>query len=457
MRPSFGTPAGPPAGTRTKFVTRNETVESVPRSAPSRGETIERPGAPVAGPRVTITATDAVTSGFRADPLFITNCKRIECEPEGSGITTVFVLEVSANPPSTKTAAWPESGVDGPASGSVRLKFVTAKTTSTGDSLPTIALFAGDTMESVGPGAARAFGAMRPEPPSNPIVTQTRMRALRFTPTPLPLRFLDAELLIPARGLSPSEDQDDQDEGEEQRDSAVRNERQADGGGRGHMDRDARGGAWGHLAAVVVHEARSDRDVAVRQGDEEDRIVLDDVHHHDPFDEQLQVPFVRRVRLSVRFHEGEVRDAVGDVDAVARRFERRGGEDLDARHPGGGALRGGDADGCAHVRTQRGAVVREELHPERVRSGGDEEREWLEVGDETNEVAIQKCPRMSFVRTSDRPGPPGLDHGEVGYGKANHHGIAAGDESPVTRRQDRQGRSGGLRGRSGERRGEHAD
>src|SRR5207249_6897401 len=165
MRPSFGTPAGPPGGTRTKFVTRNETVESVPRSAPSRGETIERPGAPVAGPRVTITATDAVTSGFRADPLFITSCKRIACGPEGSGITTVFVVEVSANPPSTKTAAWPESGVDGPASGSVRLKFVTAKTIATGDPLPTIALFTGDTMESVGPGAARAFGAKMPDPP----------------------------------------------------------------------------------------------------------------------------------------------------------------------------------------------------------------------------------------------------------------------------------------------------
>src|SRR5438046_8065080 len=183
MRPSFGTPAGPPAGTRTKFVTANGTVDAGPRSAPHRGETIDRLGSPDAGPRVTITATDAVTSGVRADPLFITNCKRIVCGPEGSGITRVFVLEVSANPPSTKTAAWPESGVDGPASGSVRLKFVTAKTIATGDPLPTIALFAGDTMERVGPGAARAFGTMRPDPPSNPIAAQTRMRAVRFTPT----------------------------------------------------------------------------------------------------------------------------------------------------------------------------------------------------------------------------------------------------------------------------------
>src|SRR5438034_8518511 len=183
MRPSFGTPAGPPGGTRTKFVTRNETVESVPRRASSRGEVIERPGAPVAGPRVTITATDAVTSGLRADPLFITSCKRIACGPEGSGITTVFVLEVSANPPSTKTAAWPESGVDGPASGSVRLKFVTAKTIATGDPLPMIALFTGDTMESVGPGAARAFGGKMPDPAASPIVTQTRARVGRLRPT----------------------------------------------------------------------------------------------------------------------------------------------------------------------------------------------------------------------------------------------------------------------------------
>src|SRR5205809_4518611 len=106
----------------------------------------------------------------------------------------------------------------------------------------------------------------------------------------------------------------------------------------------------------------------------------------------------------------EVRDPVRDVDAVARRLERRGREDLDARHPGGGTLRGDDADGCAHVRTQRRAVVREELHPDRVRSRGDEERERLEVGDEANDLAIQKCPRMSLARTSDLPGPSGLDH-----------------------------------------------
>src|SRR5207247_10690443 len=121
MRPSSGTPAGPPAGTRTKFVTRNETVESVPRSAPSRGEAIERPGAPVAGPRVTITAIDAVTSGLRADPLFITSCKRIACGPEGSGLTTVFVLEVAAHPPSPKSAAGPEAGGDEPGPGSGEL------------------------------------------------------------------------------------------------------------------------------------------------------------------------------------------------------------------------------------------------------------------------------------------------------------------------------------------------
>src|SRR5437763_17101295 len=105
MRPSFGTPAGPPAGTRTKFVTRNETVESVPRSAPSRGETIERPGAPVAGPRVTITATEAVTSGFRADPLLITSCKRIAGGPEGSRNTTAFVVAAAATPAATTAAA----------------------------------------------------------------------------------------------------------------------------------------------------------------------------------------------------------------------------------------------------------------------------------------------------------------------------------------------------------------
>src|SRR5207247_4918434 len=123
------------------------------------------------------------------------------------------------------------------------------------------------------------------------------------TPT-TSLRFLHAEVVAPARGLSPSEDQDDQDEGEEQRDSAVRNEWQADRGGRRDMDRDARGGARGQLAAVVVHEARADRDVAVREGDEEDRIVLDDLHHHDRFAEQLEVLFVRRVAPYVLLYAG---------------------------------------------------------------------------------------------------------------------------------------------------------
>src|SRR5438093_7931057 len=110
MCPSFGTPAGPPGGTSAKFVTRKASVQSVPTSAPSRGKAIESPGVPPAGPRVTITETDAVTSGLRAEPLSVTSRPRIACGPEGRGRAIVLTLVLAASPAYTEPPTWAASG-----------------------------------------------------------------------------------------------------------------------------------------------------------------------------------------------------------------------------------------------------------------------------------------------------------------------------------------------------------
>src|SRR2546425_10965396 len=122
-----------------------------------------------------------MTSGFSADPLPVTSCKRIVCGPESSGRTIVLTLAFAVHPPSTKTSTWPESGEDVPFPGSVRLKFVTAKTTTTGDPLPITALGVGETMDSVGAEAARTFGAAIPERMSIPPVTTMKPRTRAFT------------------------------------------------------------------------------------------------------------------------------------------------------------------------------------------------------------------------------------------------------------------------------------
>src|SRR3989442_15472875 len=75
---------------------------------------MDRPGLPHADPRVTTTATDAVTSGLSADPLIATSCNRIACAPEGSASPIVLTLAVAASAPSTKTSTWPELGEDVP-------------------------------------------------------------------------------------------------------------------------------------------------------------------------------------------------------------------------------------------------------------------------------------------------------------------------------------------------------
>src|SRR3989441_8970904 len=250
-------------------------VESVPTRAPSRGKKIDRPGVPPAGPSVTITATDAVTPGFKADPLAGTGCRRIVCGPDGRARTIVLTLAFAVHPPSTKTSTWPESGEDVPFPGSVRLKFVTAKTTTTGDPLPITALGVGETMDSVGAEAARTFGAAIPERMSIPPVTTMKARTRAFT-----LGIPSLAVRGPGHDLPASQDEDDQDEGQEKRDSAVGDERQAHGGRRDHVDWHVGSRIGGQGGVVVVHETRRDGDVSFRQRYEEDRLGTN--HLPDP-------------------------------------------------------------------------------------------------------------------------------------------------------------------------------
>src|SRR2546428_8100219 len=156
-------------------------VEWVRRRAPSRGWKFDRPGAPPAGPCVTITATDAVTSGLSADPLSVTSRIRIVCGPEGIPRTIVLTVAFAVHPPSTKTSTWPESGEEVPFPGSVRLKFVTAKPTTTELLLPITAFGLGETIDKVGVGAARTLGAAIPATSSRPTAARRAARIRAFT------------------------------------------------------------------------------------------------------------------------------------------------------------------------------------------------------------------------------------------------------------------------------------
>src|SRR5207245_2580568 len=160
--------------------------------------------------------------------------KRCACGPEGRARTSGFALAFAVHPPSTKTSTWPEPGEDVPFPGSVRLKFVTAKTITTGLPLPITALELGETIDKVGPGAARTLVAAIPETMSIPTVATMKANIRAFT-----LRIPPATVRGPAQDLSAPQDEDDQDESQEERDSPVRDQRQTDGGGRDDVDRDA--------------------------------------------------------------------------------------------------------------------------------------------------------------------------------------------------------------------------
>src|SRR5256885_12010900 len=105
---------------------------------------------------------------------------RIVCEPEASEMRNVVTLTSEATVPSTETSTWPAFGEDGPVPGAERLKFDTTKTTATELPSPITASFAGDTIDSVGGDAARAFDAADPDTRIRPIVAQTKARVRAF-------------------------------------------------------------------------------------------------------------------------------------------------------------------------------------------------------------------------------------------------------------------------------------
>src|SRR2546425_1362841 len=334
---------------------------------------------PPAGPCVIITATDAVTSGLSADPLSVTSCKRIVCGPEASARTIVLTLAFAVHPPSTKTSTWPESGEGVPFPGSVRLKFVTAKTTTTGLPLPITAFGLGETIDKVGSGAARTFGAAIPETRSIPTVAMRKACIRAFT-----LWIPPAAVRGPAHDLPAPQHEDDQDESQEERNSPVGDERQADGGRRDDVNRHARARIGIQRDIVVVHESHPDRDVPLGQREQEDRLILNYLHHHVGPDEKLHVTFVRGVRLASRFHQGEILNPIRHVDPMTRRFERRRGQDLDAGDSPAGSVGRHNTDGSAHIRVQRGPIVRDELDPNRMGARGQRERERLDCGEEAD-------------------------------------------------------------------------
>src|SRR5206468_12701844 len=142
----------------------------------------------------------------------------------------------------------------GPFPGSVRLKFVTANTTTTGLPLPITAFGLGETIDKVGAGAARTFGASIPETMSIPTVAKRKACIRAFT-----LWIPPATVRGPAHDLPAPQHEDDEGESQEERNSPVGDERQAGGGRRDGVNRYARvrtgiqrGSADGHAASLDV-------------------------------------------------------------------------------------------------------------------------------------------------------------------------------------------------------------
>ena len=93
----------------------------------------------------------------------------------------MLTLDCALSVSFTKTSTWPEFGEDVPFPGSVRLKFVTAKTIATGVPLPMTSLGVGERMDSVGSGAPRPFEAGIPEATSIPTIATMRATIRAFT------------------------------------------------------------------------------------------------------------------------------------------------------------------------------------------------------------------------------------------------------------------------------------
>src|SRR3989449_7342247 len=335
------------------------------------GNAIEIPGCPVAGPWVTLTETDWLTSGLKAVPLSITSCNRIMCGPEARANRNASTATCMVNPPSTKTATWPAFGEEGPVPGSVRLKFDTVKTTGTGLAFPMTALFTGSRMDRAGGDAARTSDALPPDTNIRPIVATSRAKIRRFMFRPTRLQFVPWRNRGVRRFLSSAEDQDGHDEDLQEEDSSVEDERQGRGRGRRDVEVRGRGDVRTQQRVIVVHESHREVMVSVRQRDEERGLDLDELLQHTPVQEQLEMALARGVRLSVRFDEGEVRDLERDVHAVAGPLEQFRGDDPDRRDASRRAEGRYDADGRAHVRTQSIPDVVHELQADRVRSGAE--------------------------------------------------------------------------------------
>src|SRR3989475_10902087 len=157
-------------------------------------------------------------------------------------------------------STWPESGEDGPLPGSVRLKFVPANTITTGLPLPITAFGLGETIDKVGAGAARTFGASIPETMSIPTVAKRKACIRAFT-----LWIPPATVRGPAHDLPAPQHEDDQYESQEERDSPVGDERQPDGRGRDDVNRHVRDRIGIQRRIVVVHTPRSGREIPLRQ------------------------------------------------------------------------------------------------------------------------------------------------------------------------------------------------
>src|SRR3989475_9788283 len=136
----------------------------------------------------------------------MTSCNRIVCGPEGSARTIVLTLAFEVHSSSAKTLTWPESGEDVPLPGSVRLKLVTAKTTTTGPPLPITSFGLGETIDKMGAAAARTFGAAMPETMSIPTVPRRKARSRAFT-----LGLPPATVWRPAHNLSAAQAHDHQE------------------------------------------------------------------------------------------------------------------------------------------------------------------------------------------------------------------------------------------------------
>src|SRR3989442_14733042 len=97
-----------------------------------------------------------------------------------------------------------------------------------------------------------------------------------------------------------------------------------------------------------------------------------------------------------------------------------------------------DADERAHVRVQRGAVVRDELDADRVGAGGQRERERLDVSEESNELRVEEDLSVTFLRRPDLSHPARLDECEVRHEEVDEGGSAVPDHGSVGRGDDCQ-------------------